>query len=62
MDSTRHKSGSATYVNTVTGATYELGYNYSDSETSLERAWQLVRVVAELNNWVVADIKVKTNK
>jgi hypothetical protein len=52
-------TGKATYTNRHTGEVYKLGFELSESETELGRAWDLVEMVARLHGWRRVDIKVK---
>ena len=59
---TTFNTGRATYTNAVTGETYRLGFDLSDSETELAKAWDLVQQVARIKGWNEYDIKVRTGK
>jgi len=50
--------GQATFKNRVTGESYELGFDLAGCETALERAWDLVSMVARLKGWRATDIHV----
>ena len=53
--------GKATYTNTVTKATYNLGFEVPNNETALGHAWDLVELVCRMNGWRAAYVMVKIN-
>ena len=55
-------SGQATYLNRHTGETYRLGFELRGDETALGRAWDLVKLAAEMNGWRWQDVIVKVAK
>jgi hypothetical protein len=55
------RTGKATYINKVTGETYQLGFEIASAyDTELSRAWDLVSLVALRNGWNTKDIIVQT--
>ena len=52
-------SGKATYTNKVTGESYKLGFELSEGETELSKAWDLVEFAARRNGWNKYDVAVK---
>jgi len=59
---TTFNTGRATYTNAVTGETYRLGFELSDSETELAKARDLVEQVSRTKGWNKYDIKVRAGK
>jgi len=58
QSTSEERVGTATYRNTASGDTYDLGFTYGPTETPLGRAWDLAKTAAKLNGWNVHDIHV----